>query len=85
MIMLHNSGRGSLLYNAASLLGVDNLHAEKEGKTYCPLNCQLFTVWRDMELFATCHRQGFGRMEPASTQKLGMRPKHSMGKSRKNF
>ena len=42
MIMLHNGGRGSLVYTAASSLGVDNLHAEKEEKTYCPLNCQLF-------------------------------------------
>jgi len=83
MIMLHNGGRGSLAYTDASILGVDNLHAEKEEKTYCPLNCQLFTVWRDMVLFATCHHQGFSRVEPASTQKLGMGPKHTMGKSRK--
>ena len=84
MIMLHNGGRGSLIYTAASILGMDNLHVEKEEKTYCPLNCQLFTLWRDTELFATCDHQGFNRVEPASTQKLRTGPKHIMGKSRKN-
>lgn len=73
-----------MIYTAASILGMDNLHVEKEEETSCPLNCQLFTLWRDTELFATCHHQGFSRGEPASTQKLSRGPKNIMGKSRKN-